>query len=82
MHESILPEPVHFSVLNEYDCVLEISTEFELHKIAVDQQQISQLFVYGIVITCDVVTKEKLNDIEQGREKPSLPQFGYHWKKN
>ena len=35
-----LPEPINVSFLNEYDCVLEFSTEFELHKIAMNLQQI------------------------------------------
>ena len=53
--------------------MLEISTEFELHKIAVDLQQISQWFGYDVVITYEVVTKDKLNNIEQGREEPNPP---------
>ena len=53
--------------------VLEFSTEFELHKIEVNLQQILQWFGYNVVVTCEVVTKDKLNDIEQGREKPNLP---------
>ena len=33
------------------------------------------------MITCEVITNEKLNDIEQGKEEPNLPsQFGYHGK--
>ena len=54
-----LPEPVHVSLLNEYDYVLEFSTEFELPKIAVDLQHILLWFGYDIVITCEVVTKDK-----------------------
>ena len=37
-----LPEPIHVNFLNEYDCVLEFPTEFELCKIAEDLQQIMQ----------------------------------------
>ena len=59
--------------LNEYDCVIEFSMEFELHKIAIDLQQIFQWFGYDVVITCEVVSKDKLNDIEQGREEPNPP---------
>ena len=74
--EEFFPEPIHVSFLNEYDCVLQFSTEFELHKIAVEPQQILQWFGYDIVITCEVVTKDKLNDIEQGREEPNpLPSL-------
>ena len=57
--------------LNEYDCVLEFPTKFELCKIAVDLQQIMQWFGYDVVITCEVVNKDKLNEIEQGREEPN-----------
>ena len=42
---------VNVSFLNEYDCVLEFSTELELHKIAGDVQQIMQWFGYDVVIT-------------------------------
>ena len=69
--KAFLPEPIHVSFLNEYDCVLEFPTEFELHKIAADLQQITQWFGYDVVITCEVVTKDKLDDIEQGREEPN-----------
>ena len=47
--------------------------EFELHKIAVDLQQISLWFGYDVVITCEVVSKDKLNDIEQVREELNPP---------
>ena len=36
--KAFLPEPVHVSFLNEHDCVIEFSTEFELHKKEVDLQ--------------------------------------------
>ena len=68
-----LPEPIHVSFLNDYDCAIVFSTEFELHKIVVDLQQILQWFDYDVVITREVVTKDKLNDIEQGREESNLP---------
>ena len=49
--------------------MLEFPTEFELCKIAMDLQQIMQWFGYDVVITCEVVTKDKLNEIEQGKEE-------------
>ena len=39
-----LLESIHTIFLNEYDCMLEFPTEFELCKIAVDLQQIMQRF--------------------------------------
>ena len=36
-------------------------------------QQITQWFGYDVMATCDVVTKDKLNVIEQGREEPNSP---------
>ena len=57
--------------LNEYNCALEFPTEFEPCKIALDLQQNMQRFGYDIVMTCEVVTKDKLNEIEQGREEPN-----------
>ena len=36
-----------------------------------DLQQIIQWFGYDVVITCQVVTKDKLSEIEQGREEPN-----------
>ena len=79
---AFLPEPVHVSFLHEYGCVLEFSTECELHKIAVDLWQISQWFGYDVVITCEVVSEDKLDDVGHGREQPSLPpQFGHHGEK-
>ena len=53
--------------------MLEFSTEFELYKIGVDLQQISQWFGYDVVITCEVVSKDKLEDVGYGREEPKLP---------
>ena len=44
---------------------------FELCKIAMGLQQITQWFSYDVVITCEVVAKDKLNEIEQGREEPN-----------
>ena len=52
--------------------MLEFPTEFELHKIAADLQQIMQWFGYDVAITCEVITKDKLNDIEQDRGEPNL----------
>ena len=69
--KAFLPEPIHVSFLNENDCVLEFPTKFELYKIAVDLQQMMQWFGYDVVITCEVVTMDKLNEIEQGREEPN-----------
>ena len=66
-----LPEPIHVSSLNEYDCVLAFPTEFELCKIAMDLQQIMQWFGYDVVITCKVVAQDRLNEIEQDREEPN-----------
>ena len=51
--------------------MLEFSTEFGLCKIAVDLQQIMQWFGYDVVIMSEVVTKDKLNEMEQGREEPN-----------
>ena len=51
--------------------MLEFPTDFELCKIALDLQQIIQWFGYDVVITSEVVTKDKLNEIEQGREEPN-----------
>ena len=51
--------------------MLEFSTEFELHKIAMDLQQITQWFGYEAVITCEVVTKDRLNETEQSKEEPN-----------
>ena len=65
--KGFLPEPIYVSFLNEYVCVLEFPTEFELHRIAVDVQLIMQWFGYDAV-RCVVVTKDKLNEIAQGRE--------------
>ena len=65
-----LPEQLYVSFLNEFDCVLEFSTKFELHKITLNLQQIMQWFGYDVIITCDVVTKDKLNEIEQVKEEP------------
>ena len=36
-----------------------------------DLQQIIQWFGYDVVITCEVVTKDKLNSIEQSRGEPN-----------
>ena len=58
-----LPEPIHVSFLNGYDCMQQFPTEFELCKIAMDLQQIIQWFVYDVVITCEVVPKDNLNEI-------------------
>ena len=61
-----LPEPINISFLNEYDCMLEFSTEFELHKIAMNLQQIMQWIGYDVIITCEVVTKDRLHEIGWG----------------
>ena len=37
-----LPDPVNFSFLNEFECVLEFATDFDPHKIAMTLQQITQ----------------------------------------
>ena len=47
--------------------------EFQLYKIAVDLQQISQWFGYDVVITCEVVSKDKLGDNGHGGEEPNPP---------
>ena len=67
--KAFLPEPIHVSFLNEYDCMLKFPTEFELCKIAMDLKQMTQWFGYDVVITCEVVTNNKLNEIEQSREE-------------
>ena len=49
-----------------------------------DLQQIMQWFGYDVLITCEVVTKDKLNDIEESREEPnpspSLDVTGKHFE--
>ena len=41
-----------------------------------DLQKIMEWFGYDVMITCEVVTKDKMNEIEQGREKPNpYPSF-------
>ena len=81
--KAFLPEPVKVSFLNKHDCVVEFSADFGLQTIVVDLQQTSQWFGYDVMITCETVTKDKLNDIEQGKggTQPAPPQFGYHRKK-
>ena len=37
-----LPEPINVSFLNEFYCVLKFLTEFELHKITMNLQKITQ----------------------------------------
>ena len=69
--KSFIFEPVHISFLNESDCVLEFSVEFELSKIALDPQKISQWLSYDVVITCEVVPEDKLEHIGHGREEPN-----------
>ena len=69
--KAFLPELVNFSYLNEYDCVLQFSTDFDLHKIVMNLQQIMQWFGYDVIITCKVVTWDRLHEIEQGREEPN-----------
>ena len=51
--------------------MLEFSTDYELHKIAMNLQQIMQWFGYNVIITCKVVTKDRLHEIEQGKEEPN-----------
>ena len=36
-------------------------------------KQIMQWFDYDVIITCEVVTKEGLHEIEQGKKEPSPP---------
>ena len=64
--KAFLPEPIHVSFLNEYDCMLEFPPNFNYVK-----QQWMQWFGYDVVIICKVVTKDKLNEIEQSRKKPN-----------
>ena len=64
-----LPEPINVSFLNEYDCVLELSTDFDLHRITMNLQQIIQWFGYDVIITCEVVTRDTLHELEQEREE-------------
>ena len=51
--------------------MLEFPTEFELCKVAMDLQQITQWLGYNVVITCEVVTKDKWNAIGQSTEEPN-----------
>ena len=60
MQEVIYSRTYSYKFLNEYDCVLEFSAEFVLSKITIDLQKISWWFSYDIVVTCDVVPKDKL----------------------
>ena len=66
-----LSEPINVSFLNEYDCVLKFSTDFDLHRIAMTLQQIIEMFGNDVIITCEVVTRDRLHEIEQGREEPN-----------
>ena len=67
--KAFLPEPIHDSFfLNEYDCMLQFPTEFELCKITVDLQQTMQWFGYDVVITLRWLLKiswMKLNRVER-----------------
>ena len=38
-----LPDPINVNFLNEYGCVLEFTTDFDLHKITMTLQQLTQL---------------------------------------
>ena len=62
--------------------VLEFSAAFELNKIAVYFQQISLWFRYDMLITCEMVSEDKLGYIWYGREEPnphpSLDITGQH----
>ena len=69
--KAFLPEPIHVSFLNEYDCLLEFPVAMELCEIATDLQLIMQWFGYDAVITCEVVTKDKLN--KAGKNLSHLP---------
>ena len=65
-----LPDPINLSFLNEYNCVLEFATDFDPQKIAIALQQITQWFGYDVVVNCEVVTKDRLHEIEQCRDEP------------
>ena len=78
-----LPDPINDSFLNEYDCVLEFATEFDLHKIAMTLQKITQWFGYDVIINCEVVTRDKLHEIECGEgpnQSPSLDITGKNFE--
>ena len=44
--KSFIPKSIHISFFNKHDCVLAFSMEFELRKIVIDLQKISQWFSY------------------------------------
>ena len=51
--------------------MLEFLTDFDLHRIAMNLQQIIQWFGHDVIITCEVVTRDRLHEIEQGKEEPN-----------
>ena len=65
-----LPDQINDSFLNEYDCVLEFATDFDPYKIAMTLQQITQWFGYDAILNCEVVTRDRLHEIEQCGEEP------------
>ena len=75
-------DPINVSFLNEYNCLLEFATDFDLHKITMTLQQITQWFGYDVIVNCEVVTRDKLHEIEQCREEPgSISKFRYYRQK-
>ena len=68
--KAALPEPIYVSSLNEYDCVLVFPTDFDLYRITMNLQQIIQWFSCNVIITCEVVTRDKLHELEQERGEP------------
>ena len=62
--------------------MLGLTTNFDLHKIAMPLQEITQWFGNDVIINYEVVTRDRLHEIEQCREEPDpSPKFRYHREK-
>ena len=51
--------------------MLEFASDFDPHKIAMTLQQITQWFGYDVIVNCEVVTRDRLHEIEECREEPN-----------
>ena len=51
--------------------MLEYATDFDPQKITMTLQQITSWFGYDVMVNCEVVTRDRLHEIEQGREEPN-----------
>ena len=50
--------------------MLEFVADFDPHKLAITLQQITQWFGYDVILTCEVVPRDRLHKTEQCREEP------------